>query len=706
MSDSPETQVNGAEEKPKKKRKDSRAGEAWGAALTRDTSIYVIGALIGFVLALISIAVVTRFLTVAQFGQLALLLTFAAFVTIIYNVGTLQGTFVWVFGSAGEEDIADENVESSQAGTKKRALGTGLIITALICLGGTLIVVAASGWFAQKLLGSSGDADLIIIAAVSGATGAMWRIVTNILRMERKPKRFVALQTVRPVLVVAGVIALTAAGMGVKGAILGTCLGGAVSVLIGLVATRRSYVLRLDRMHAKMILKRGGIFVPILISLWVAQNVDVYAVSYFTNDDRVVGLYRLAGRFGAFLDYFTAALFMAWTPLVQTPTFAAAIKSRGKEALGGKLLTYFVMIGLLLILIMTAAADFLVRIAPPAYGAAAPLIPVIGGGFLSYGLFICVYRLSAFPKKRTLYVAAAIASAAVFLGSAPLFVPWLGAYGAAVCVINGFTVAALMLTVFSQRGPTPLDIEWLRIAKCFALSGVALVVARVFGPAVGGTGDLGIEASGVVLYVIGLFAIGVINKEDREAARRFGRLILPSRWVRSPEIEDGLRRLGPENVTALQKLIVERWTPAMLTAPLDARPGEMEARMVALLRRLDGDSETTEHDARIGEYLFDEMTIAEHDELGRSLWEEDVDPEDLHSLESVVRKLRGLSKRSWSEAGADGGSNGNGRHWRPRRPSARKAREGSDVGELQRPKQPEVASGAFFGGDHLESRSK
>jgi O-antigen/teichoic acid export membrane protein len=706
MSDEQPAQVNDAEEKPKKKRKDSRAGEAWGAALTRDTSIYVIGAVIGFVLALVSIAVVTRFLTVAQFGQLALLLTFAAFVTIIYNVGTLQGTFVWVFGSAGEEDIADEDVESSQAGTKRRALGTGLIITALICLGGTLIVVAAAGWFSQKLLGNPDDADLIIIAAVSGATGAMWRIVTNILRMERKPKRFVALQTVRPVLVVGGVIALTAAGMGVKGAILGTCLGGAVSVLIGLVATRRSYVLRLDRMHAKMILKRGGIFVPILISLWIAQNVDVYAVSYFTNDDRVVGLYRLAGRFGAFLDYFTAALFMAWTPLIQTPTFAAAIKSRGKEALGGKLLTYFVMVGLLLILMMTAAADFLVRIAPPAYGAAAPLIPVIGGGFLAYGLFICVYRLSAFPKKRALYVAAAIASAAVFLGSAPLLVPWLGAYGAAVCVINGFVVAALLLTVFSQRGPTPLDIEWLRAAKCFALAGVSLVIARVLGPAVGGTGDLGIEASGVVLYVIGLFATGVINKEDREAARRFFRLILPSRWVRSPDVEEGLRKLGPENVTALQKLIVERWTPSMLTGPLDARPGEVESRMVALLRKLDGDSETTEHDARIGEYLFDEMTIAEHDELGRSLWEEDVDPEDMHSLESVVRKLRGLSKRSWSEAGASSGSNGDGRRRRLRRRSARETREGRDVGELQRSQQPEVASGALVGADHLESRSK
>ena len=639
----------------KKKRKDPRAQEAWGAALTRDTTIYVVGAVIGFVLALISIAVVTRFLSVAEFGQLALLLTFAAFLTIFYNVGTLQGTFVWVFGSAGEEDVADEDVESSQAGTKRKALGTGLIITLAIVLAGTLIVIPLSPWVAGSMLGDSGKADLIVIAAISGGAGAIWRFVSNILRMERKPKRFVVLQSVRPVLVVACVIALTASGEGVRGAILGTAIGGFVACLIAVVVTRHAFELAVDRYHARMILRRGAIFVPILISLWIAQNVDIYALSFFTNNDQVVGLYRLASRFGAFLDYFTAALFMAWTPLAQTSTFAAAIKTRGKEALGGKLLSYFVMIGLFLILAMTAAADTLVRIAPPAYAEAAPLIPLLGGGFLAYGLFISVYRLSAFPKKRAAYIGAAILSALVFLGSAPIFVPWLDAYGAAICVINGFVVGAAGLTILSQRGPTPLEIEWGRIAGCFALAGVCLTIARVLGPAVGGNGQSGIEAVAVVLYVVGLFVTGVINTQDREAGRRLIRMVLPSRWRRSKELEDEVRQLPAGYVSALEKVVVQGWSPRRLANQLGMEESKTSARIVGLLRRLDEDSEPTEHDAQIGEYLFDEMTIAEHDEMGRTLWEEeDVDPADLHSLEAVIHQLQGLPKKVWAEAGVNG----------------------------------------------------
>ena len=129
-------------------------------------------------------------------------------------------------------------------------------------------------------------------------------------------------------------IALVKAGGGVEGAIAGTAIGGGLSVLIGLLVTRRSFRLTIDRQHAAMILKRGGVYVPILISLWIAQNVDIYALSWFTNNDQVVGLYRLASRYGAFLDYFTAALFMAWTPLRQTSAFQAAVTKSGKEALG------------------------------------------------------------------------------------------------------------------------------------------------------------------------------------------------------------------------------------------------------------------------------------------------------------------------------------------------------------------------------------
>jgi O-antigen/teichoic acid export membrane protein len=682
MSDSGSTKSAATEGSP-------RVQEAWGARLTRDTALYVIGALIGFVLALLSIVVVTRFLDPAEFGQLALLLVFAAFLTVFYNVGTLQGTFIWVFGSAGEEDVEDTG-EASQAGTKRRALGTGLLITVMICVVGTGLVALFASELANLFIGDSSKGDLIVIAALSGAAGAIWRLISNILRMERKPKQFVVLSQVRPILVVGFTIALVQAGGGIEGAIAGTAIGGGLSVLIGLIVTRRSFTLAIDRQHATMILKRGGIYVPILISLWVAQNVDIYALAWFTNNDQVVGLYRLASRYGAFLDYFTAALFMAWTPLRQTSAFQASVSKSGKEHLGGSLLSMFVLAGALIILLMTAGADTLVRIAPPEYAAAAPLIPLLGTAFLAYGLFISVYRLSTFPRKRLAYIGAAISAAVGFLATAPLWVPLFGAYGAALSVISGFAVAVSIMTYLSQRGPEPLEIEWARIAGGLLLGGACVAVARVFGPMAGPWQPL-VETGAVVLYVVGLFVTGIFSKEDRQAIRRVAGQLMPKR---SPaEIEERVRALPPEDAAAL-RLILRRagsMESVALVATTETIGGE--TRLISVLDRIagvslepaasneNGDSDTEApaesgvsddggaaeaeagseaaplpgRDRQIIIYLFARMPGAERDEMGRTLWASGVDPEYLHSIEHAVEGLRRLPKRVWAEARTSSG---------------------------------------------------
>ena len=231
-----------------------------------------------------------------------------------------------------------------------------------------------------------------------------------------------------------------------------------------------------------------------------------------------MGLYRLASRYGAFLDS-TAALSMAWTPLAQTPTFAATIAQRGREQLGGTLLTYFGLAGLGLVLAMTAAADTLVRIAPSAYSAAAPLIPLMGGAFLSYGLLISVYRLSNFPRKRAFYIGAALTSAVVFLLAAMVLVPWLEAYGAGAAVIVGFAVGAGVMIYFSQHGEYPLEIEWRRLGAGLLIAGFCLLISRGIGPRVG-SWQPAVELAAFLIYPLALTVFGVISR--RPARHRPG----------------------------------------------------------------------------------------------------------------------------------------------------------------------------------------
>jgi O-antigen/teichoic acid export membrane protein len=622
---------------------------ALGARLTRDTGLYTGGAFIGFLLALVQVVVVTHYLSPSEFGQLALLLFFAALTTIVYNLGTLQGTFMWVFGATGDEDVDDE--DSQGAREKRKGLGTGLVVTLLICGLGTAVIAVFASPFASLILGDSSDGELVVIAAASGAAGALWRFTTNVLRLERRPYAYVGMSTVRPILVIGITIPLVATGHGVAGAIGGTAIGSVAAVPVVLLATRKSYSLALDRDDLRMILRRGAIFVPVVASFWIAQNVDLYFLSKFATDSQV-GLYRLAGRIASFVAYFSSALFMAWTPLARTLTFQAAEKEHSREVIGGTMLTYFVLGGMLLILGLTVTADGLVRIAPSSYADAAPLVPLLGGGFLAHGLLVAVYRVSRFPGKRTYYVISAICSAAVFIGLAFLLIPWLGASGAALSVIGGFMVAALGMTWLSQHGPKPVEIDYARIVGGLAVAGVCLGLARGAGALAGDWQPLA-EVVALLLYPVLLGVTGIVTREQRHQIRLVLRQAL-SRGRADPQTEQRLRALGDQDRAELELATVAGWALDTIAASdPDADPAEISTRLVRSLRRVAGLDGAGKHDDRIGEYLFSgDLPVAERDAISRSLLSSDVDAGELQTLEQTMESLTKLPRSVWDELGA------------------------------------------------------
>jgi O-antigen/teichoic acid export membrane protein len=622
---------------------------ALGARLTRDTGLYTTGAFAGFLLAVINVAVVTHYLSPSEFGQLALLLFFAALTTIVYNLGSLQGTFMWVFGATGDEDVDDD--ESVGARDKRRGLGTGLILTVLICAAGTALIAAFSSQFASLLLGDSSDGDLIVIAAASGAAGALWRFTTNVLRLERRPYAYVSMSMVRPVLVIGITIPLVVTGGGVSGAIAGVAIGSIAALPFVLLATWRSYSLALDRDDLRMILRRGAIFIPIVASFWIAQNVDLYFLSKFATDAQV-GLYRLAGRIASFVAYFSSALFMAWTPIARTITFRAAEKEHSREVIGGTMLTYFVLGGMLLILLLTVTADGLVRIAPSSYQDAAPLVPLLGGAFLAHGLLVAVYRVARFPGKRAYYVASAIFSAVVFVGLAFVLIPWLGADGAALSVIGGFLFAALGMTWLSQRGPKPVAIDYARISGAILLAGVCLALARGAGSLAGDWQPLA-EVVALLLYPALLSVTGVVTRDQRQQIRVVLRQAL-SRHRADPETERRLRALDDQDLAELELATVGGWgLDTIAASDPGADPSEVSLRLIRSLRRVAGIDGVSEHDERIAEFLFSDLPVAERDAISRSLLSSEVDAGELHTLEHTVESLRKLPRSVWDELEAE-----------------------------------------------------
>jgi len=626
--------------------------ETLAARIGRHGTIYGAGTASALVFGLVQVAVLTRLLDLAEFGQLAILLVFSGLLTIVYNLGTLQGSLSRVFGSTGggDDEGADLPLEEGArrlARDKRHALGTGIALTALVSGVCTLGLALAAPTVADLLLHDRSATGAVVWAAVAGALGAIWRLVSNVLRMERRPGSFAVVNTTRPVLVVAAVIPLVAAGGGVAAAMAGVAAGTALSLGVGLVATRRSYSFAFSSEEARAILSRGWNYVPIVLGLWVINNADLLLLSAYAPDPDV-GLYRVASRVAAVMSYAVSAFMMAWGPLSRTPLYAAVEKERGWASAGSSMATYFTLGVVGMVLALAIGADVLVRIAPPSYSEAASLIPLIGAGLALGGLVVLVYRVATFAHKRSAFTGLTVVSAIVFLLSALLLIPAWGSSGAALSVIIGHAAGLAGMLLLSQRGTSPLPLEYRRIALGTAAAGACFLVAKLAAAALP-KAAFGEDVAAFLAFPVLLVVLGVIPRKDLRSLHAAGRFLVPVR-TEQRELAARLMRLSPERYTVLRLVTHDRHSLDEVTEMTGTPKEAVLSRFMAALRELAGLEPSSEADPRVADYLLSPQPVAERDQLARRLWSGGADPLELDALTLTFDRLRRIRRSAWNGA--------------------------------------------------------
>ena len=624
-----------------------------GGRVTRDTLIYIAGLLAVGPFSLVSVAVLTRVLAPGQYGDLALLLVFAGYLTTLYNTGSLHGTFMWVYGAAeGEGD--DVGAEAAVTSTPKRALGTGVVLTLMIGTAGTALCFVAAPAIAGLLLGRhTGNATALVRwAAASAATGSLWRLTVNVLRMERKPARFASFNALRPLFVVGGSVPLVLAGFGVPGALAGTALGTLVASAACIAMARRSYALAFSWADARRIVSLGATVVVPVVCLFVVHNIDVVLLSRFAPAHEV-GVYRVASRFAAVPSYFASAFLMAWAPLERGVMFQATYRHVGTERVRGAILTYYLLAGLTLVLLLDVSAPALVLLAGPQYRAAAPLIPLAAAGFVCYGLYMVLARVVRAPRHMFFYATGALLAGVLDIGLSTVTIPWLGAYGVPVAMIAGLLVSCLMwIVVVRGLMEATLAIDARPLA---GLAGAVALAAAI--QAVGLHLWPGERPLVLMVVLVGYFtvilAFGVVPRPHRQLLARLLRSAL-RRGVGARDPTAGLERLHPRGRSLLAAIERDGRPLSELAQRRGRSERELRCEYVAALRALIGAPPApSEHDARIANYLLSREPEAQRDVYGRALIEEDVDGLHLMELDEAAQRLRALPPQAWAAVSAE-----------------------------------------------------
>jgi len=623
-----------------------------GGRVTRDTAIYIVGLLAVGPFSLVSVAVLTRVMVPSEYGDLALLMVFAGYLTTLYNTGSLHGTFMLVYGTTeGEGD--DVGSSATVTSAPRRALGTGVALTLAIVAAGTAVCCVLAPSVAQLLLGRSSDASLVRWAAVYAATSSLWRLTVNVFRMERKPARFASFNALRPLFVVAGSVPLVALGFGVQGALAGSALGSLAACATCIGMARPSYALAFSWADAREIVSRGRRVVVPVVCLFIVHNADVVLLSRFA-PAREVGIYRVASRFAVVPSYFASAFLMAWAPLERGLMFQATYRHVGEQRVRGAILTYYLLVGMTIVLLLDVTSPALVLLAGARYRSAAPLIPLAGAGFVCYGLYVVLARVMKMPRQMAVYGVGALLAGALDISLSSVTIPWLGAYGVPVAMIAGLLVSCLML-IFAVRGLTDATLAF----EARPLAGLAGAVALAVAIQAAGLRLLPGERPLVLLctligYCGAIVAFGVVPRAHWRLLGRLTRTALRRRGVGTGNPGAGLERLDPRQRSLLAAIERDGRSPAEAARQRGRAERELRGEYVMALRALIGaPAQPAEHDARIAGYLLSREPEAQRDVYGRALIEDDVDGLQLMELDEAARRLRALPREAWAGVAAE-----------------------------------------------------
>ena len=461
-------------------------------SLVRSSGIYAFASMALPLIALVLQPLLTHRLSASDYGILTILNTLAGLLAGISQLGLGSAFFrAYSYDYSSPED-------------RRKVLATVTTLLLLSSLPLALGMVLLAPWLNRLLLGSAAPPSALVLTGLVvllqnlTVSGYAW------LRAEGRARTYVLLTIIGAlVTLVATLLLVLVWRLGVAGALLGTCCGyGAIVLCLAPTLLVRTG-LSLRRDITRNVLAFGLPLVLNFVSYWVLQLSDRYLLAIFSS-------FEQTARYGVAYSLGSILLIVVIGPFTRAwPSVMFAIARQEQAAQSFRLI--FRGFGLLLLFAAAAlslAGLFLLEtLFPGGYAAAAPIIPLVAGALVFYGIY---YLFMIGPNiARKTWLAAVFTSGAglLNLGLNLFLIPRYGALGAGLSTLIAYAALAALAYVVNQR-LYPIPFELGRFSGAFLL-GVALYAGCELRAS--GQPPLlawGLRASMLALYGLCLLLIG------------------------------------------------------------------------------------------------------------------------------------------------------------------------------------------------------
>ncbi|OLB93125.1 MAG: hypothetical protein E6I81_03140 [Chloroflexi bacterium] len=411
-------------------------GPLWRVA--RHLGVYSVGSAISLVCSFSLLPVYATQFSPRQFGVAATGQVIALAATVVARLGLNSGMFRFLaeYNAAGEADSADRAVTTSMT----TAFVSSLFVT----------VVMLAGW-AVFGRGTSTDIQLsgtlIALNVVLSAPREMAEFAVRAKQQSRSYVIFTSTTTVLTTALTAGLAIFFHAGA--VAVFASAVIANALMSAVGIWLVRQH--LKLDafsRTELRQALRFGIPGVPALLADWIMQFSDRLFITRFASLAQA-GVYSLGYRIGLIeQQVLGTATSAAWDPFV-----LSEYRNPDGTRTIGRVATYFAMIGMALVVFISASAPVLLTIihARQEYFAATSVVFLIAFANFFATLQHMLSAPTAIrlrPELGTMYrgVGAAVNIALNFA-----LIPTFGMLGAAWSTVATYVITALITLVVSRR---------------------------------------------------------------------------------------------------------------------------------------------------------------------------------------------------------------------------------------------------------------
>jgi O-antigen/teichoic acid export membrane protein len=480
-------------------------------SLTKHSTIYGLGHILSRGIGFLLLPLYTNYLSRAEYGLVALIYTFIAFVNILFLYG-MDSAFLR-FYALEEKDEGRRKVLST---TMWMLLGSSIGLFVVFFL---LALPLSS-----TILGRSQAAGLLRMAAGILLFDTLATIPYLLLRLEERSKRYVTYRLVNILLNLGLNVYLVAyLRMDVRGVLLSNLIASGFSFIILLPVVWKRTVLEYSSTIARELFNFGLPFIPSGLASMTMELIDRYMLRAMKGLE-IVGVYNAGYKLGLFMLLVVMAFKFAWQPFFLKLSHDEKRAQRSFSAV----LTYFVLSGGFLFLTVSFLVDDLVRLQfggltvfGPDFWSGTRIVPIILLAYVMMGLYL-IFLPGIYLKKRTRYIPLCTGLGAVVNVLGNLFlIPRWGMMGAAWATFAGYTIMALALYAIVRR-IYPVRYQYERLAKLVFVTILIFFLRQWFGdPPVVRVLLL------LVCYPLGLFATNFFTVEERNRLRHL--FHLPSR---------------------------------------------------------------------------------------------------------------------------------------------------------------------------------